>query len=443
MKIILTGLNHKTAPIQIREQLAFDNTQITTAVSQLKQRFPQSEFVLLSTCNRVELYSATQRRQGLTADNLVKFFAEFHNLEPAAFHQFLYIHENADAVRHLLTVASSLDSMVLGEDQIISQVKESYSLACQAKTTSKVLNRLFHCAFATSKEVCNNTLIAQGHISVAGVAVDLANQLFPDIRFADIIVIGAGDMGRLLLQRLVSNNCQNVKLINRSYEHALKIANRYPVQPQPWESLNQHLVSADIVIASSGSREYLFNRESFAQITKQRSKPNLLIIDIAVPRNFDPSIADIPNVHLYSIDQLSSVAEQNRQARADDVISAMEIIEKNTTAFLEWFNTRDLGPLIGQMKQTFAQITEKELELFLSKTLQNAPCREIAQTGQNLICRDLAQSMAHRIVNKLLHCVIQNLNTIAQTQGPAEAVKLLDQIVQQAQELSTESTDKQ
>ena len=309
-------------------------------------------------------------KEGLTAQDLAGFLSDFHNIKVEDFRNFLYVHNDGDAVRHLLAVASSLDSMVIGEVQIIRQVKESYKLACAAKSTGKVLNRLFHCAFATSKEIYTNTLISSGRVSVAGVAVELAMQLFADISSAKVVVIGAGEMGELLLQHLLHVGCRNVKIVNRSYEHGLELANRYHVAVKKWESLAEQLVDADIVIASAGGQDYLFRKKAFEKIMGSRRKKPLLIIDIAVPRNFEPSINEIEDVYLYSVDELSEVAEQNRKAREDDIAAGRQIIQKNTAEFIEWFNSRDLGPLIGQMKEMFGQISQNELEQFLSRAGQ-------------------------------------------------------------------------
>jgi len=197
MKIVVLGLNHKSAPIEIREKLAFDTTQTIKALKELKIRFREAEFVLLSTCNRVELYCASKitESEEVTAENLAEFISDYHNIPIEKFQESLYAYENEDSVRHLLTVASSLDSMVVGEAQIIAQVKESYQLACTAKSAGKILNRLFHCAFATSKKIYTTTSISTGRVSVAGVAVELAMQLFADISSAKVVVIGAGEMG--------------------------------------------------------------------------------------------------------------------------------------------------------------------------------------------------------------------------------------------------------
>ena len=430
MKIIVTGLNHKKAPIQIREKLAFDSTQMTAALTELKSRFNESEFVLLSTCNRVELYCATRREGGVTSQDLAKFLSDFHDIKVGDFQDYLYVYNDADAVQHLLAVASSFDSMVLGEAQIIGQVKESYKLACAAKSTGKILNQLFHCAFATSKAVYTNTQIASGRISVAGVAVELAMQLFADIDSTKVVVVGAGEMGELLLQHLLHVGCKNINIINRSYENGLELANRYHVAAQKWEMLAGQLIGTDLVIASAVCWDFLFSKKSVEEIMRSRRNKPLLIIDIAVPRNFEPSVNEIEDVYLYSIDELSQVAEQNLKARQDDIAAGLAIIKKSTDDFMEWFNARDLGPLIGQMKEQFIQISQNELEQFLAHTKQDAPCRASAK------------SMVERIVNKMMHCVIKNVNVVAKEQGPSEAAKLVDSIVRHAQEISSEPSKK-
>ncbi len=424
MKIIVAGLSHKNTPIRIREKLAFNSLQIIAALSEFKNRFHESEFVLLSTCNRVELYCATKRDTGLTSENLLRLLSDFHNIPVEDFQDYLYLYNDGDAVRHLLTVASSLDSMVVGEAQIIGQVKKSYSLACSAKSTGKILNRLFHCAFFASKEVYTNTSISRGRISVAGVAIELAARLFADIASAKILVIGAGEMGQLLLQHLIHAGCTNIYVVNRSYEKALVLANHYKVDALNWQSLTKQLNDAGIVIASASGQDCLFRKKPFEEITAGRQKKNLLIIDIAVPRNFEPSISEIENVYLYSIDDLSEAAEQNLKAREDDIIAGMKIIEKNTAAFLDWLSAKDLGPLIGQMKEKLGSISPKELEQF------------VAKTGQKVSSEDSAEPTTDRTANKLLHRVIKNVNVVAKKQGPSEAAKLVDSIVHQAEELS-------
>jgi glutamyl-tRNA reductase len=430
MKILVVGLNHKSAPIDVREKLAFDPEQVLRALRELKHRFGEAEFVLLSTCNRVELYCASQRVGGVDGESLAKFLSEFHDVRWEEFQEFLYIHEDEESIRHLLTVASSLDSLVVGEAQIIGQVKESYRLACAAKSTGKVLNRLFHCAFTTSKKVYTITSIAHGRVSVAGVAVELAMQLFADISSAKVIVIGAGEMGELLVQHLQQIGSKNITIVNRSYDRGLNLAKQYGVKAQKWEELEEQLTDADIAIASASVQDYLFKKESLKKIIDRRRKGRLLVIDIAVPRNFEPSVNEIEDVYLYSVDDLSEVVEQNRKAREKDIVRGMEIVYENVTDFMEWFGARDIGPLIGQMKKKFAEISENEMEKFFVGSRQDASCQEVMET------------MVKRIVNKLLHCVIKNVNTVAKENGATEAARLVDSIVRQAEEIAAEPSDK-
>ena len=425
MKIVVTGLNHKSAPLDIREKLAFDDTEIITALRQLKNRFHEGEFVLLSTCNRVELYSASNPIGGVDAEDLTEFLSEFHDVPLEDFKDFLYVYKDEDAVSHLLTVASSLDSMVVGEAQIVRQVKESYRLACATKSTGKILNRLFHCAFATSKKIHTSTSISSGRVSIAGVAVELAMHLFADISSAKVVVIGAGEMGGLLVQHLLHVGCKNITIINRSYERGLRVAERYGVEARKWEELEEQLLGTNIVIASATTQDYLFKKSSFKEIMKQRRRAALLVIDIAVPRNFEPAINEMEDVYLYSVDDLSEVVEENRKAREEDIAKGMHIVYEGVGDFMDWFRARDIGPLIGQMKEKFAEIGRNELERFFIGVRQDAPSRE------------MAESMVHRIVNKVLHCVIKNVNKVAKEQGPAEAAKLVDSIVRQAEEISS------
>ncbi|MHC4260341.1 MAG: glutamyl-tRNA reductase [Planctomycetota bacterium] len=433
MQITVVGLNHRTAPVDIREKLAFDAAETTTALEQFKGRFHEAEFVLLSTCNRVELYCAGSPLSDMgvvDADTVTAFFSEFHNVALQDFQDFLYVRTDEDAARHLLTVASSLDSMVVGEDQIIGQVKESYRLACSARSTGKVLNRLFHCAFATSKRIHTNTSISTGRVSIAGIAVELALQLFADMRTAKVVVIGAGEMGELLVQHLLHAMCESITVVNRSHERGLGVAKRYGIEARQWNELDELLKDANIVIASAAAQDYLFKKDSFKRIMDQRRERTLLIIDIAVPRNFEPSVNELDNVYLYSVDELSEVAEQNRKARKADIAKGTHIIGESVAEFMDWFRARDIGPLLGQMKEKFARISQNELGRFFVGARRDASCR------------DVMEPMVKRIVNKLLHCVIKNVNVVAKEHGPAEAAKLVDSIVRQAEEISAETSNK-
>jgi len=426
MKIVVVGLNHKTAPIQVRERLSFDATDACTALEQLKAQHPQAEFSLLSTCNRVELYSASDQAGWEDCEALVSFLCETRSIDPAELRAHLYIHVNGDAVRHLLKVASSLDSLVVGESQIVSQVKESYKVACAAKSVGKTLNRLYHSAFSTSKEVHTSTAIARGRVSVAGVAIELAQQLFADLKRAQALVIGAGQMGELLVQHLLHLGCRDITIVNRTFCKAKRMAGEYGVAAAPWEQLHTQLAKVDIVVGSATVQDYLFDAASFAPLVRQRKRKTLLVIDIAVPRNFDPAINDLANVYLFSVDDLSEVAQQNQQVREHDIDVGLELIDENTNEFLEWLEVCDLGPQIGQLKMAFAQIGQKELDRFFVGTRENASCR------------DTLSPMVKRVANKILYCVIKHVNTAAKEQGTQEAAKIVQQIVKHAEQIATE-----
>ena len=430
MKIFVLGLNHKSAPLAVLEKLAFDAEQTLRALKLLKGRFEGAEFVLLSTCNRVELYCACNRLNPVVLDDLVKFLSEFHHTPSEKFQEYLYINSDEDAVRHLLKVASSLDSLVVGEGQIIGQVKESYRLACTAKSTGKVLNRLFHCAFTTGKKIHTTTSISQGRVSVAGVAVELVKQLFIDISSAKAVIIGAGEMGELLVQHLLKIGCRDINIVNRSYDRAMILAKRHKVTARKWEDLQEQLSEADVVIASAAVKDYLYTKKSFVNIMKDRKKRTVLIIDIGVPRNFEPSVNEIDNVHLYSIDDLSEVAKQNRKARENDIAAGMKIIHEDVNAFMDWLGTNEIGPLIGQLEKKFIQISQYEMKRFFVGVRQEAPCREVLEM------------MVNRIVNKLMHCVIKNVDTVTRENGPTEAAKLVNRIVRQAEAITSESDQK-
>ena len=427
MEIFVLGLNHKTAPVSVRERLAFDGDAAADALKALKTRFVDAEFVLLSTCNRVELYCATDERGAPDTDELIAFLADNRGIKADAFRKYLYVRFGAEAVSHLLTVSSTLDSMVVGESQIIAQIKESYALACSIKSAGKILNRLFHTAFAASKEIYSDTTIANRRVSVAGVAVDLARQLFGDIPSAKVVVIGAGEMGELLVEHFKHVKCDNIVVVNRSFQRAVDLAAAHDIQADKWDSLQGHLADADIVVASAAGQDYLFGKDTFRKVLRKRRKGAVLIIDIGVPRNFEPAVNEIENVYLYSVDDLADVVARNVKLREEDVDQAVEIICEKTADFMDWYNLREIGPLVGQMKEQFDRIWRNETDRFFVGPRQEADCR------------DAMESMVARVVNKLLHCVIKNVNAVAKEHGTDKAAKLAGDIVTEARQIAEEN----
>jgi len=238
-------------------------------------------------------------------------------------------------------------------------------------------------------------------------------------------------MGQLIVQHLLQVGAGNITVVNRSYDRGMSVAEQYGIAVCKWEEVEDQLISANIAIASATVQDYLFRKASFKKIMDTRRRSTLLIIDIAVPRNFEPSINKLDGVYLYSVDDLAEVVEQNRKARERDIARGMEIVFENVTDFMDWFGTRDIGPLIGQMKEKFAQIGKNELEGFFVGSRQDA------------YCKDVMEAMVNRIVNKLLHCVIKNVNTIAKENGATEAAKYVDSIVRHAEKISSELNNKE
>jgi glutamyl-tRNA reductase len=428
MQIILVGINHKTAPVQVRERLAYDAQLVTEGLGKLKNDYPSSEFVLLSTCNRVECYAAVDEASGPGTAELAKWIADFRNVEYAEIEEFVYRKSNEDAVTHLFTVAPGLDSMVIGENQITSQVKESYKIACKCESTGKILSRLFHDAFRTTKAIVTNTSISNRRVSVAGVAVGLAKQLFSDIKSAKVLVAGAGQMGELLVEHFQHEKCQEVTVVNRSQQRGCQLAEKHDIISQPWESLDDEMAQANIIVGAASAPEgYLFSKERIKSLMHRRRNRLLLIVDITVPRSFDPAISEIDDVYLYSIDDLAQVAQDNIKLREGDLEQAIEIICEYVSAFMDWFMTRDVAPLFGQIRGAFEQIRETEIDKFFVGPRQNAGCRELMEA-----------SMA-RMVNKLCHCIIKNIDLISKEHSSEEAEQLARNILADAQDILSEN----
>ena len=426
MSILLIGLNHKTASVDIRQNIAFDQQATSQALKFFKEKYPAVEFVLVSTCNRVELYAAYEGK--VSPKKLALDIAELRGADLAQFKKHLYVMRSEKAVRHLLTVTASLDSMVVGENQIRAQVKESYSLATGAQTTGKILNHLFHVAFATGKQVFTKTSIANRRVSVAGVAVELAKQLFDKICSAKIVVVGAGEMGELLIDHFKHIKCEDITVVNRTEQKACSVASRKNVKSAEWQRLDEELAGADIVVSSvSVDDGFLYSKKEFAGIISNRRGRAMLIIDIAVPRSMDPDISKYEDAYLYCIDDLSQVVEQNIKLRQEDIELAVEIICRATAEFMEWFSMIDIGPIIGQIKEAFDKIKQEQLCGFFAGSRAEADCK----------CE--MDATVNRVVGKILHCVIKNIDHVAQSHGPDSAARFAKNILNDAENIVNEN----
>src|SRR5688500_14594498 len=335
MKLQMVGLSHHTAPVEIRERLAFSVDQARLALSRLRQRYPETEAVLLSTCNRVELYVASETAAACpTHHDVVSFLAEFHGLDPVELFGALFERTGEDFVRHLFMVAASLDSMVVGEAQILGQVKQAYELATTAESVGPLTNAAFQAALRVAKRVATETAIQQKRVSIPSVAVaDFASQFFERLDDKRIVVVGAGEMGEETLRYLIDAGASDIALVSRSLERAEGLADRLAGVPHSWGKLHEVLVEADLVVSATSATEPIIDAAEFKRIVAERYQRPLVILDLAIPRDFDPAIGDLAGVYLYSIDDLQSACDENRKAREKEWPKAERIIEDETQRF--------------------------------------------------------------------------------------------------------------
>ena len=405
MRTFVIGCNHRSAPVEVRERIVFDEADVPRALQTLTERFPDCEAVLLSTCNRTELYISRPLHGVPRIKEVIEFIADFHGIAAADFAKGLYHYEDAEAIRHLFRVASSLDSMVLGETQIANQAKVAYDTATSAGTIGRQLKSLFQRAFGVSKDIRTRTAIATGRLSVGSTAVDLARQIFSHFDDKRVMMVGAGKMGELTLTHLL--DCQPKELLvanrtdSRAHELAQRLAQRYnvPTAPVPWEQWIDRLVDVDIVISCTGSREPILTAEHYKPIEPKRRYRPILLIDIAVPRDISPDIERFESVYLYNIDHLQEVVETTLASRRDAIRQCHGIIEEHVIDFVESQSRNEIGPTIATLRERFKAIGDAELERILPKLEQLSDHD-----------RQLMAEMLHRVMQKLLHHPIKRLN---------------------------------
>jgi glutamyl-tRNA reductase len=365
VSILLVGLNHQTAPVEIREQLAFSREGAATALLMFRNQFPKSECSILSTCNRVELMVSSEDEKPGIAD-MIGFLAQARDLPVDQFRRCLYQFTGEQAVRHVYRVAAGLDSMVLGENQIVNQLKNAYTLASEQGTTGRVLNRVFHHAFNVSKRVRSETEIGQGKISVPSVAVKVAQQIFEDFANKQTLVIGAGEMAQLVCQYLRDANASRFVVTSRSLLNAKALADACQGQAVPFDQLDEQLVAADIVIAATACPVALLSVERLREIQKRRHGRLLFVIDLAVPRNVAPEAARLEQLYLYDIDALGRIAAQNQEHRLAQLEICERILDQEVSQFEQWLAQTKTAPLIARMFADARQLRDAELQRLLN-----------------------------------------------------------------------------
>ncbi|MDH3717041.1 MAG: glutamyl-tRNA reductase [Planctomycetota bacterium] len=422
MKVQLVGVSHHTAPIQLRQRLAFRPEQVPSALDGLRDRFPQTEAVLLSTCNRVEVYTAVDEDQASPShQDVVHFLADFHHVAATEIFDELFERTGEDAVRHLFYVAASLDSMVVGEAQILGQVKQAYVMANQAGATGPLTHGFFQAALKTARRVAAETTINQRRTSVAGVAVaDFAKQIFERFDDKKILVIGAGEMGDDALRYLRHEGGKDITVVSRTLETAANLAGRWSGTAVPWEQLDQQLIAADLVISTTGASQPVVTLQDFQRIEPQRYQRPICILDLAVPRDFESAVGDRLGVYLYSIDDLQEICRRNRTAREKEWPAAERIIEEEATHFMAELNHRATAPTIRRLRDSCEVLKRDELQRLHNKLpgLDDAARQEIQKTFD-------------RFLNKMLHPPLESLRNEARSgtsHGLLEALRRLFQI---------------
>ena len=422
MKLQMVGLSHHTAPVEIRERLAFSVDQARLALSRLRQRYPETEAVLLSTCNRVELYVASETAAACpTHHDVVSFLAEFHGLDPVELFGDLFERTGEDFVRHLFMVAASLDSMVVGEAQILGQVKQAYELATTAESVGPLTNAAFQAALRVAKRVATETAIQQKRVSIPSVAVaDCAGALFERLDDKHVLVIGAGDMAEETLRYLIDAGVRDVTVINRSQARAEELVLKLRGRVRPWSELHAALVEGDLVISATGAKEPLVSAAEFKRIVAERFQRPLLILDLAIPRDFHPAIADLTGTYLYTIDDLKAACDRNRKDREKEWPKAERIIDEETARFMADLHHRATAPTIRRLKARADEVKAEELKRLLGKL-----------SAIDAKSQDDIRNAFDRLVNKLLHPPLESLRDEAEQGAPhglLEALKRLFQL---------------
>jgi len=393
VKLLALGVDYRTAPAAVREALAFDGEKAPGGLDALRAAFPGNEFVILSTCNRVELYAAGEPARLPGADAFTGFLAGFHGVAADAFAGHLVTYHDEGAIGHLFRVSASLESLVLGEGQILGQVREAFRAAKERGTTGPILHKVFENALRVGKKVREETGMDQGKLSVASVAVDVAREVFDTFADKTVLVIGAGKMGDLTLQHLKVLNPGRILVTNRSPEKARAAAARWGGEAVGFDRLSAALIEADVVVSTTAADDPIVNHEQYARVQRARRNRLALILDIAIPRDFDPRVGELEQVMLYNVDDLRAQAEENRQRRQKKVDPALVIIEQETAAcFAALRHQRHAGAVLRQLGDQADALRLRELDALF------ATCPDLTDAQRQAVAH-----MAQRLQNQFLH----------------------------------------
>jgi glutamyl-tRNA reductase len=396
-EVLIVGVNHRKAPVEVRERLTFSDGLLEKGLRELATLRPVDEGVIVSTCNRVEVVVATKDGDH-AIEALTEFLASGERIAREQLSEHLSVYRGREAVRHLFRVAASLDSMVVGEPQILGQLKDSYTHAASAGSAGTVLHRCFHKSFSVAKRVRTETGVASKAVSVSSAAVELASKIFDRLEDKTALLLGAGTMSELAARHLLAHGVRSLVVANRTFDRAVELAREFHGTPVPFEDFPRYLQTADVVIGSTAADGYILTPARVQEVLRGRNYRPMFLIDLSVPRNFDPAINDIDNVYLYDIDDLGGVAQVNREERTREAEKAEAIVEAEVDAFWKWLRSLDAVPTIVALRDKMEAIRKGELEKTLP-TLRDLSPRE----------REALEAMTAAIVNKILHAPITHL----------------------------------
>ena len=411
MSLVVVGINHRTAPVEVRERVVFEPARIPDALQQLRTLPDVRESVIVSTCNRTELYCVTERAG---PGELGDWLQRYHGLN-APLHHSLYHHDSSKAVAHAFAVASGLDSMVLGEPQIVGQLKDAYRVAQETGTTGPVLNRLFQCAFSVAKRVRTETKIGANAVSVASAAVQMAKTVFASFENRTALMVGAGETVALAARHLYGDGLRRMIIANRSIERARELAAEFHGFAIGLDDIPNHLKEADIVVASTAAPHSIITRHMTEQALRARKRKPMFMVDIAVPRDIDADVSELEDVYLFTVDDLQSVVNENLEGRRQAAREAHDLIDAEVERFAVSLRTRDAAPLIRRLRED-AERTKRQ-------TLEQAMQMLAHGKGQ----QEALAFLANTLTNRLLHAPSQRLRDAAET-GDGEVVDTIAQI---------------
>lgn len=397
VEIVSTGISYKTAPVEVRERFSFSDTDLREALGILRSGENVLECCIVSTCNRVEVYAVTENR-GKCEEEIKSFLLDFHKLPGQSLYPYIHTRVGSDAVRHLFRVAASIDSMVIGETQILNQLKNSYSVARSEDTVGLILNRLFNRAFFAGKKVRAETGISSQAVSISYLGVELAKRIFENLANRTVMLVGTGEMGELFAKHLVSNNIKELYVTSRNFRNAEKLSQSLRGKPIRFEEMFYRLKDIDILVTATGSSDYIIRSEHVKESLKLRKNDPIFMIDIAVPRDIDPKINRIPGVYLYDIDDLRVVQGENLNSRKENLKKAEGIVLTVEKGFNDWMESLKVFPVIIDIKQKFEKIKKTEVEKALRR-LEGG-------TGTQ---KEIIESLANSIIGKIFHDPVTNL----------------------------------